>query len=193
MIDWNKAPKSATHYVVGLLAYYKVVNDVLMIHTPRLGWTKSGYKDISKLSEKYAIIERPKQKVTNSSKKHIHHDLIMQWAADPSQNIWFRNPNNKWHKWQKCPITPCWDTKMEYHIGDTPQRETIRIGEFDVPKPLSIYELVEGRLYFFPLVHGREPECSDYQYIVPNVTTRNLHETREDALLHSEALRSFTA
>lgn len=185
MIDWEKAPEGSTHYA-GF--FYKVYHDTLMYCDGR--WKASIYKDIAKLEECHRVIERPKQKVISSSKKHIHHDLIMQWAADPSQNIWFRNPNNKW---QKCPITPCWDTKMEYYIGDTPQRETIRIGEFDVPKPLSSHELVEGRPYFFPLMHGCEPEWSDYQYIFPNVTADNLHETQEDALLHSKALRSFTA
>lgn len=193
MIDWNKAPEDATHYVARLSAFYKVYDGVLMIYSQTLmldKWSESGYKDIPELSEEYCVVERPKQLV-DTPKKHIHYNLIMQWASDPSQNIWFRKLNNKWHKWQKCTMTPCWDTELEYHIGDNSPRETIRIGEFDVPKPLASHELVDGQLYHYPLVHLAGKESGKFYYLRLMGNCINLHLTKEDALLHSEALRSL--
>jgi hypothetical protein len=87
---------------------------------------------------------------------------------------------------------PTWDAGFEYYIGDNPPRATIRIGEFDVPKPLASHELIEGEVYHYPLVHlaGKESGKFYYMNLVGNCI--NLHLTKEDALLHSEALRSLT-
>jgi hypothetical protein len=187
MIDWNKAPVGATHYAVDMSAFYKVCDDVLMIHD-HVGWLESQYKDIDDLSEEYDIIERPKQLV-DTPKKHIHYDLIMQWASDPSQKVWAKH--DVVNEWLEAGVNPRWWPDLEYYIGDTPPRETIRIGEFDVPKPLSRHELVDGGVYHYPLVHLSGKESGKLYYLNLMGDCINLHLTKEDALLHSEALRSL--
>ena len=48
---------------------------------------------------------------------HVHHDLIVQWAADPSQKVWERVPGRK--TWAHNAM-PAWSLKCEYHIGEEP-------------------------------------------------------------------------
>lgn len=187
MIDWNKAPEGATHYVREILCFYKMYDGVLMIYTRLLGWAESEYRDIDELSEEYDVTERPKQLVADTPKKHIHYDLIVQWASDPMQKVWCCH-GKQWYTIE----SPTWNAGFKYHIGDTPPRETIRIGECDVPKPLSSHELVEGNVYHCPVVHlAGKASCKLY-YLNVMGDCINLHLTKEDALLHSEALRSLT-
>lgn len=191
MIDWNKAPEGATHYIMGLSAYYKVYDGILLtLHDRHVGWLESSYRDIDELSEEYDVIERPKQLVADTPKKHIHHDLIVQWASDPSQKVWARHDAAK--AWLEAGLNPRWWPDIEYYIGDNPPRATIRIGEFDVPKPLASHELVEGDVYHCPLVHLAGKASGKLCYLNVMGYCINLHLTKEDALLHSEALRSLT-
>jgi hypothetical protein len=188
-VDWNKAPVGATHYAVDMAAFYMMCNDVLLIHDDHVGWLESQYKDIPDLSEEYDVIERPKQLVADTPKKHIHHDLIVQWAADTSQKVWAKNLCGNWIAADHMPI---WNSNLDYYIGDNPPRATIRIGEFDVPKPLASHELIEGNVYHSPLVHLAGKASGKLYYLNVMGYCSNLHLTKEDALLHSEALRSLT-
>lgn len=45
--------------------------------------------------------------------KHIHHDLIVQWAADTTQVVEFRYRKNKW---EKVAGSPGWHTHAEYRL-----------------------------------------------------------------------------
>lgn len=123
--------------------------------------------------------------------RHIHHDLIVQWASDPLQKVWAKHKVAS--KWLTAGENPAWWPNIEYYIGDNPPRETIRIGGFDVPKPLSGNNMVCGRSYYYPQIHLESASYGVFYYQNLSGKCANLHETVEDALLHAEALRSLTA
>lgn len=66
---------------------------------------------------------------------HVHHDKIVQWAADPSQKVWERVPG--WSTWAYNTM-PAWSPQCEYHIGEEP------------PKPEPRMITIEGHTFAAP-------------------------------------------
>lgn len=50
------------------------------------------------------------------SKRHPHYDLIVQWASDPTQKVWWSPDKSGWANVEK----PTWVADYYYHIGETP-------------------------------------------------------------------------
>lgn len=69
---------------------------------------------------------------------HVHHDKIVQWAADPSQKVWCRLRNAFADKWCDLECAPCWHPELEYHIGEEP------------PKPEPRMITIEGHTFAAP-------------------------------------------
>lgn len=50
------------------------------------------------------------------SKRHPHYDLIVQWASDVSQKVWWSSDKSVWTETKN----PTWVSDYHYHIGETP-------------------------------------------------------------------------
>jgi hypothetical protein len=129
-----------------------------------------------------------------SDVKHIHYDNIVKWASDPSQKVWWKwsTQPSGWSEWNEKVHSPSWHEDLEYYIGDVAPRPTIRIGEYDVPKPLPPEELQVGNAYYFPIVYRSEADYGCIKVSSKDERWENLHENADNALLHSMALRSLT-
>ena len=65
------------------------------------------------LMEGYTEIFLPE---TTPSKRHHHYDLIVQWASDVSQKVWWSPDKSGWAEVEM----PTWVADYHYHIGETP-------------------------------------------------------------------------
>jgi hypothetical protein len=200
-IDWKNAPEGATHYCTQVKSYYKPGNKneptIRFFDDDNSVWLPSIYnmKEKLSISSKHTFIERPNQQETKEpSKKHVHHDSIVKWALDPSQTIWYRRPNLDRSWLTAISFINVWSDQFEYYIGEFPPRETICIGRYNVPKPLTSSELQLGKLYYYPIVHlnnNINSKCVSLSESNKDAY-KNLHTNREDAILHSKALRSLS-
>lgn len=76
-----------------------------------VGWTgKNGWRWYT--ANGYTEVFLPEA----TSKRHPHYDLIVQWASDTSQKVWWSPDNSFWSKVEK----PTWVIGYHYHIGETP-------------------------------------------------------------------------
>ena len=65
------------------------------------------------IDEGYTEIFLPE---SSPSKRHTHYDLIVQWASDPSQKVWWSPDKSGWADVEK----PTWVADYHYHIGENP-------------------------------------------------------------------------
>lgn len=70
---------------------------------------------------------------------HVHHDLIVQWAADPSLKVWRLRSDGVWILLEGQPL---WRDYEKYHIGETPpppepRMITIEGHTFAAPSPVQ--------------------------------------------------------
>lgn len=56
--------------------------------------------------------------MTTTSKKHVHHDIIVEWAKDPSRKIQFRL--DKVDAWSNLTTHPTWIPSMLYRFKPEP-------------------------------------------------------------------------
>ena len=92
---------------------------------------------------------------------HVHHDKIVQWAADPSLKVWRLRSDGVWILLEGQPL---WRDYEKYHIGETPpppepRMITIEGHTFAVPSP------VQTETYDFRLIKGpwiREQDVAAY-------------------------------
>lgn len=140
-----------------------------------LTWFK---EDIKWNSEECQEIFMPTNK-----HKHKHYNLIMQWAADPTQQVWWKTSTG-WLKIDK----PTWDKESDYHIGDEPPKRKIMIGDVEIDAP----EITPPKVYYVPMI----TEIKLHVKYVWNGDTHDLlwlkrgliHLTPEAAIAHAEAL-----
>ena len=69
---------------------------------------------------------------------HVHHDKIVQWAADPSLKVWRQRQDGTWQRM----LSVLWRGYEKYHIGEeppppAPRMLTIEGHTFAAPSPVQ--------------------------------------------------------
>lgn len=118
--------------------------------------------------------------------KHKHYDLIIQWAKDPSQKVWYLNPSGCWRE----ATTPTWNLDFTYHIGEQPPppKRKIMIGDIEIDAP----EVNPPKEYYVPMI----TEIKLHVKYIWNGDTHDLlwlkrgliHLSPEAAIEHAKAL-----
>lgn len=121
--------------------------------------------------------------------KHKHYDFIMQWASDPSQKVWWKNPSAT--KWNIFVGTPCWDADYIYHIGEHPPKRKIMIGDVEIDAP-EVSELAHNTEYYLPNI-GAPEMYSESRWHRDDIDafrlkTGVIHLNKEAAIAHAKAL-----
>ena len=121
--------------------------------------------------------------------KHKHYDLIVAWAEDPSQKVWYKGSGDDW---RPVEISPSWRYEYEWHIGEHPPKRKIMIGDVEVDAPETIapdcgtdYFVADpsDELYVGVIVDW---DGDDYD---GHVLKRGLvHLNKEAAIAHAKAL-----
>jgi len=52
--------------------------------------------------------------ITRVDGKHVHHDLIVEWAKDPTKQVQVMGPYAE--TFQDCPDTPQWNPNLSYRF-----------------------------------------------------------------------------
>ena len=119
--------------------------------------------------------------------KHKHYDLIMQWAADPTQKVWYKTLTG----WEKARNLP-WREDTEYYIGDqAPPKRKIMLGDVEIDAPV-LNEPQINTDYFVPMLTREDLHLSctwkgdshDLSWLKRGF----IHLTEEAAILHATAL-----
>ncbi len=146
-----------------------------------IGWCK----DRSWASDHgYERIELP-------TTKHKHYDLIVKWAADPSQKVWYYNGSG----WFLSVIEPVWNPDYTYHIGDTPPKKQIKIGGVWIDEPVR--EPLSQRQEYYTTIITYDNLFMKSRWDGGNVDLVRLkrglvHLTKEAAIAHAKALIALT-
>jgi len=123
------------------------------------------------------------QEVFLPTNKHKHYSLIMQWAGDPTQQVWWKTSTG-WIKIDK----PTWDKDSDYHIGDESPKRKITIGSIEIDAPV----ITPPKEYYVPMI-TEEQLYAKYIWNGDNYDLcwlkRGLvHTTSEAAVAHAKAL-----
>lgn len=115
---------------------------------------------------------------------HVHRDAIIAWAN--GEKIEFKHIENGKEVW----ITsewPAWDPGFEYRV----KPKTIKIGNVEVPRPLTPAEVGVGTYYLVGssqvvgiTIDGMWTACAYKQALQDGF----VHKTREDAEKHRQAI-----
>ena len=117
--------------------------------------------------------------------KHVHHDMIVEWAADPSRVIEVRGVEGTWSK----TTAPSWATHIEYRFKPA-EPKYIVVNGVNVPEPVR--EPLEcGQEYWLagtsvggPCVYHWDGSFSDRCWLPLGL----IHLTREAAQAHIDAM-----
>jgi len=129
--------------------------------------------------------------------KHIHAELMALYAQDAMVTD---KPWERWEfklalfdtKWKQKNNHPDWNIKNQYRR----KQKTININGFEVPEPLEISEIKYDARYFAPSLTDIY-KYNEYVFINDKADERIFkmglaHRTKEDAIIHADALLSFT-
>ena len=127
------------------------------------------------------------QEIFLPTTKHKHYDLIVKWAADPSQKVWWRTRSN----WNPVIGSPTWNIDCDYHIGEHPPNRKIMIGDIEVDAP-EVYELAHNTEYYLPNI-GAIEMYSESRWYKDNIDlfrlkTGVIHLNKDAAIAHAKAL-----
>ena len=128
--------------------------------------------------------------------KHKHAELMVEYAKDAME---INEPWLRWQfysktfgRWIDChAVAPSWYEQTEYRR----KPQTININGHEVPKPYR-GEMCEGQIYYIPLLglgskFMRASWCHK-DYDQNHITAGLVHLNKEAAIIHAEALESFT-
>lgn len=128
--------------------------------------------------------------------KHVHAELMMQYAQDALTT------NKPWELWEHKPLNLFPWVRLDSHpkwIGTCEYRrkpKTININGFEVPEPVR-EPLELATLYYTPALFAPkgylDQSWSDTDHNWKDLNRGFIHLTKEDAILHSKALLSFTS
>lgn len=117
--------------------------------------------------------------------KHVHHDMIVAWAADPSRVVEIRGVDWTWRE----TVAPTWGTQNEYRFKPA-EPKYIVVNGIQVPEP------VRGELE-----NDQRAWLADISLAIPchinwlDTTAHNrwlslglIHLTREAAQAHIDAM-----
>ena len=118
---------------------------------------------------------------------HPHAALMMKYAIEAATNseCWknWESSYKSEGNWQPCIMIPAWNVNRDYRR----KIKTIRIGDRDVPAPLTSSNGITGNVFLADTLHP----CKYLVSSTHNVTALKrgmLHTTAEAAIAHSEAL-----
>ena len=159
-------------------------------------WYKNAWGDISEpawyKSENYAVgHEKPTEPLVKMVKapalQHRHFDLIVAWAKNPTQPVWFWNVD----EWEKA-ANPIWHME-HYVIGEKPTMPPVKMvkydgGSIEFPEPARV-ELKRDGHYWAVTIYGADPDywtghSSDFELLDNGL----IQLTKEGAEKQSEAL-----
>ena len=159
-------------------------------------WYKNAWGDISEpawyKSENYAVgHEKPTEPLVKMVKapalQHRHFDLIVAWAKNPTQPVWFWNVD----EWEKA-ANPIWHME-HYVIGEKPTMPPVKVvkydgGSIEFPEPARV-ELEHNKQYWAATIYGADPDywtghSSDFELLDNGL----IQLTKEGAEKQSEAL-----
>ena len=89
--------------------------------------------------------------------QHRHFDLIVQWAKNPTQPVWFWNSREEWEKVEN----PSWTSK-HYVIGEKPTEPPVKMvkydgGSIEFPEPARV-QLERNKQYWAATIYGATPD-----------------------------------
>lgn len=122
--------------------------------------------------------------------KHPHYDLIVQWAQDTSQTVWFYDD---WKKtWLMLTVHPAWQPDLKYHIGPTPPKTMRTLGGLEYPAP-ETEDLIHGVGYYVASLMSPADPCDyviweDGSYDYHCLQAGLVHLTKEAAEAHARAI-----
>ena len=117
--------------------------------------------------------------------KHVHHDMIVEWAADPSRVVEIRGVDWIWRE----TVAPTWGTQNEYRFKPA-EPKYIVVNGVNVPEPVR--EPLKDRQYYWLASAsngGAYSDCWDNTFGERHWLSLGLiHLTREAAQLHIDAM-----
>ena len=119
--------------------------------------------------------------------QHRHFDLIVAWAKNPTQQVWFWNVN----EWQKA-VHLMWHME-HYVIGEKPTMPPIKMvkydgGSIEFPEPARV-ELESDKDYWLSTVYGAlKAYWSGHNTDYERLETGLIQLTKKGAEKQSEAL-----
>ena len=121
--------------------------------------------------------------------QHRHFDLIVQWAKNPTQPVWFWS-GGEWVR--VIAESPSW-TGEHYAIGEKPTEPPVKMvkydgGSIEFPKPARV-QLERNKQYWAATIYGATPDywtghSSDWDLLDEGL----IQLTSEGAEKQSEAL-----
>ena len=119
--------------------------------------------------------------------QHRHFDLIVQWAKNPTQTVWFWNVD----EWKKA-VHLVWHME-HYAIGEKPTMPPAKMvkydgGSIEFPEPAKV-ELERDKQYWAVTIYGADHDywtghTSDFELLDNGI----IQLTKEGAEKQSEAL-----
>ena len=120
--------------------------------------------------------------------KHKHYDLIVRWAGNPRQKVWYKGLDD----WRPVEISPSWRYEYEWHIGEHPPKRKIMIGGVEIDAPETIAPDC-GTDYFVAdpsdeLYVGVTVDWDGDDYDIQVLKRGLVHLNKEAAIAHAKAL-----
>ena len=119
--------------------------------------------------------------------QHRHFDLIVQWAKNPTQPVWFWNVD----EWEKA-ANPIWHME-HYAIGEKPTEPPIKMvkydnGSIEFPEPAKV-KPERYKDYWAATIYGVNHErWTDHSTDIELLENGLIQLTKEGAEKQSEAL-----
>lgn len=120
--------------------------------------------------------------------KHKHYDLIVRWAGNPSQKVWYKGSGDDW---RPVEISPSWRYEYDWHIGEQPPKRKIMIGDVEIDAP-ELHTPARGLLVYITMpTHQRlclEDFWRDTEEFRSYLKRGLVHLNKEAAIAHAIAL-----
>lgn len=120
--------------------------------------------------------------------QHRHFDLIVAWAKNPTQPVWFWSSRDAWEKVEN----PSWTSK-HYVIGEKPTMPPVKMvkydgGSIEFPEPARV-ELERNKKYWAATIYGIDPNYwTDHSSDFDLLDVGLIQLTSEGAEKQSDAL-----
>lgn len=128
------------------------------------------------------------EEVFLSQTKHKHYDLIVAWAENPRQKVWYKGSDD----WRPVEISPSWRYEYDWHIGEHPPKRKIMIGDVEIDAPETVAPDY-GTDYFVAdpsdeLYVGVALDWDGDDYDIQVLKCGLVHLNKEAAIAHAKAL-----
>ena len=118
--------------------------------------------------------------------KHVHHDMIVEWAKDTSRVVEIRGMDGTWRE----TIAPTWGTQSEYRFKPA-EPKFITVNGIQVPEPVR--EPLERGQTFWLADANSAAACSllwlgGSEHTARYLSLGLIHLTKEAAQAHIDAM-----